>query len=52
MYTDGKVIIEKKRLNIEVVSEHTEIIYTLKNEEEAYNFFITLILRSEKKKLL
>lgn len=51
MYTDGKVIIEKKCFDIVVVSEYTEIIYTLKNEEEAYEFFIKLILKSEVKKL-
>ncbi len=50
MYTDGQVIIEKNFFEIKLVTSHTEIIYTLSNEEEAYELFIKLILKMEKNK--
>ncbi|SIN86382.1 hypothetical protein SAMN05878443_0195 [Carnobacterium alterfunditum] len=49
MYTDGKIIIEKI-LTIQVVAASTEVIYTLKTEEEVYKIFINLILKNEKNK--
>ena len=50
MYTDGQVIIEKNFFEIKLVTSRTEIIYTLSNEEEAYELFIKLILKMEKNK--
>lgn len=50
MYTDGQVIIEKKFLEIKLVTARAEIIYTLNTEKEAYDLFIKLILEIERNK--
>lgn len=49
MYTNGQVIIKKHNFTIEVVTAHSEIIYILKNEEEACEIFMALIFDSERK---
>lgn len=52
MYTNGKIIIEKKNYTIKVITGRTEFIYTLESEEEAFKVFITFILENERNKKL
>lgn len=52
MYTDGKVIIEKIFLTINLITARTEITYRLSTEEEAFKLFIKLILETERNKNL
>lgn len=43
MYTDGKIIIERKNLIIELTTEKSTITYLFRTQVEADNTFITLI---------
>lgn len=48
MYTNGKIIIERKNLRIEITTERSFIVYFFRTQEEAHCNFVTLIMANEK----
>lgn len=48
MYTNGEVIIEKKDLIIELITEKINVVYLFSTKSEAHDFFMTMIMEHEK----